>query len=93
MSFSRAPHSPEGGGGESPKRHAIGKVETEVETKMQKALGECRGGFACECSICLGIVRLERRSVAAAKVDNENNTEINEMLYEGISRDFFWFIN
>jgi hypothetical protein len=41
----------------------------------------------------LGIVRHERRSVAAAKVDNENNTEINEMLYEGISRDFFWFMN
>ena len=26
----------------------------------------------------MGIVRHERRTVAAAKVDNENNTEINE---------------
>jgi len=57
------------------------------------AQGQCRGGFACNCSICEGVVRIERRSFAAAKVDNENNTEINEMIYEGISRDFFWFMN
>jgi hypothetical protein len=37
-------------------------------------------------------VRIERRTVAAAKVDSENNQDVNEMLYEGIPRDFFWFM-
>lgn len=31
--------------------------------------------------------------MAAAKVAEEDKTEINEMLYEGISRDFYWFMN
>jgi hypothetical protein len=52
---------------------------------------QCTGGFACDCTICSTQIRKERRAAASANVNNEQ-VEINQMLYEGVPRDFFWLM-
>lgn len=64
------------------------KKENAVATNNQ-----CTGGFSCECSICKSQIRIEKRSTVAATTKAQQENEINELLYEGIPRDFFWLMH
>lgn len=74
----------------SPKKKKGGAKEKE-ENSGDVDMTQCTGGFACDCTICMTQIRKERRAAATAMLSSEH-IEINEMLYEGVPRDFFWLM-
>jgi len=86
MSFKRTAGSPSG-------KNQTANQQGSNNAAQDKISTQCAGGFACQCDICTSQVRVERRAAAALTINNTDNIEINEMLYEGISRDFFWLMH
>jgi len=58
---------------------------------LNKLMTQCAGGFACQCSICTGLVRVERRAQVALTVSNDEG-DLSELVFEGIPRDFEWLM-
>ena len=60
---------------------------------LNKLMTQCAGGFACQCSICTGLVRVERRAQVALTVNqDEMYGGLSELVFEGIPRDFEWLM-
>lgn len=56
-------------------------------------MAQCAGGFACQCSICTGVVRVERRTQVALTVSQDDmHGDLRELVFEGIPRDFEWLM-
>lgn len=80
------------GGGLSRKRK--GEYQESSKGKvLNKQLTQCAGGFACLCSICTDQIKKERRAQVALTIGSDDQLDgINEVVFEGIPRDFEWLM-